>query len=103
MIDLPIMRNHQSPPPSPPPDSILKRDALIAQVSRGPGSDLVNIGKRAGEMLAQAPLCVLGLVIADCPEDQAMVPKDGCSLARCRKMEPAQPIKMTALPPNEHP
>jgi hypothetical protein len=28
MIDLPIMRNHQSPPPSPPPDSILKRDAL---------------------------------------------------------------------------
>ena len=30
MIDLPIMRNHQSPPPSPPPDSILKRDALTA-------------------------------------------------------------------------
>src|SRR3954454_4326252 len=28
MIDLPIMGNHQSPPPSPPPDSILKRDAL---------------------------------------------------------------------------
>src|SRR3954469_9714767 len=30
MIDLPIMRNHQSPPPSPPPDSIFKRDALAA-------------------------------------------------------------------------
>ena len=29
MIDLPIMRNHQSPPPTPPPDSILKRDALF--------------------------------------------------------------------------
>src|SRR3954471_17555425 len=32
MIDLPIMRNHQSPPPSPPPDSILKRDALVLQL-----------------------------------------------------------------------
>src|SRR4051812_6450456 len=31
MIDLPIMRNHQSPPLSPPPDSIFKRDALILQ------------------------------------------------------------------------
>src|SRR3954452_14477751 len=30
MIDLPIMRNHQSPPPSPPPDSIFKRDALAS-------------------------------------------------------------------------
>src|SRR4051812_7546556 len=30
MIDLPIMRNHQSPPPSPPPDSIFKRNALIS-------------------------------------------------------------------------
>src|SRR3954453_22745025 len=29
MIDLPIMGNHQSPPPSPPPDSIFKRDALV--------------------------------------------------------------------------
>src|SRR3954464_7533082 len=28
MIDLPIMRNHQSPPPSPPPDSIFTHDAL---------------------------------------------------------------------------
>ena len=28
MIDLPIMRNHQSSPPSPSPDSIFKRDAL---------------------------------------------------------------------------
>src|SRR3954447_7969786 len=35
MIDLPIMRNHQSPPPSPPPDSILKRDAL-KRVRPGP-------------------------------------------------------------------
>src|SRR3954468_2701687 len=31
MIDLPIMRNHQSPPLSPPPDSIFKRDALVLQ------------------------------------------------------------------------
>src|SRR3954467_14732612 len=28
MIDLPIMRNHQSPPPSPPPECIFRRDAL---------------------------------------------------------------------------
>src|SRR5215217_7334448 len=36
MIDLPIMRNHQSPPPSPPPDSIFKRDALAsARAARG--------------------------------------------------------------------
>ena len=34
MIDLPIMRNHQSPPPSPPPDSILKRDALVGSGSK---------------------------------------------------------------------
>src|SRR3954471_2731113 len=32
MVDLPIMRNHQSPPLSPPPDSILKRDALALQL-----------------------------------------------------------------------
>src|SRR5215211_286042 len=47
MIDLPIMRNHQSPPPSPPSDPILKRDAL-ALVSTGSALSQLRAGKIRG-------------------------------------------------------
>src|SRR3954469_18902752 len=42
MIDLPIMRNHQSPPLSPPPDSIFKRDALAVDLLRLPHRRKLN-------------------------------------------------------------
>src|SRR5215212_1795848 len=56
MIDLPIMRNHQSPPPSPPPDSIFKRDALAtarALAEHGATLVLVSRNQEALDVLAE--------------------------------------------------
>jgi hypothetical protein len=53
MIDLPIMRNHQSPPPSPPPDSIFKRDALVHKLRRVARPVDGVIGGAAGEVVLE--------------------------------------------------
>src|SRR3954464_15730111 len=55
MIDLPIRRNHQSPPPSPPPDSILKRDALAVHKDGRVFIAGMDLNKGVGSILAVEP------------------------------------------------
>ena len=61
------------------------------------------MGQRAGKVLAQVTLRILRFAICDRPENKTMVPKDGYSLARCRKVKSAQPVKMATLPADKHP
>src|SRR3954447_21477792 len=57
MIDLPIMRNHQSPPPSPPPDSIFKRDALAACSPPTPTSSTTAATPGTASPISLGPSC----------------------------------------------